>query len=89
MKFEDLVATPVETMSRIYSWLEVMPHTINPEKLTVRPHESDSHYRHKYLHRQQSRISPPKRHEVPPRIRELIANACRWYNEWFYPSSIR
>ncbi len=89
VKFEDLVAMPVETMSRIYSWLEVMPHTINPEKLTVRPHESDSHYRHKYLHRQQSCISPPKPHEVPPRIRELIANACRWYNEWFYPSSIR
>jgi len=85
VKFEELVAMPVETMSRIYSWLEVSPHTINPEKLMVRPHESDSHYRHKYLHRQQSRISPPKPHEVPPRIRDLITNTCRWYNDRFYP----
>jgi sulfotransferase len=85
IKFEDLVSNPVETMSRVYAWLELSPHAIDPEKLKVRPHESDSHYRHKYLHRQQGRISPPKPHEVPQRIRDLIANVCRWYNDWFYP----
>ena len=85
VKFEDLVAKPVETMSRIYSWLELSPHIIDIENLTVRAHESDSHYRYKYCHRQQGRISPPKPHDIPPRIKDLIAKACKWYNDWFYP----
>ena len=85
VKFEDLVSKPVETMLRIYAWLELSAHTIDIEHLTVRPHESDSHYRYKYLHRQQGSICPPKPHDVPPRIQNLIAKACKWYNDWFYP----
>ncbi len=87
VKFEDLVSQPKETMSRIYAWLEVAPHSIDPNLLTVRPHESDSHYRHKYLHRQQGSISPPNRHEIPPRIQNQIEQACGWYYEWFYPKN--
>ncbi len=87
IRFEDLVSNPVTTMSRIYAWLELSPHTIDPENLTVRPHESDSHYRHKYLHRQQGTVCPPSPHEVPLRIQELIAQACSWYNDWFYPEN--
>jgi sulfotransferase len=85
VKFEDLMARPVETMSRVYAWLGVSEHTINPKKLTVRQHESDSHYRNKYLHRQQSSIKAPKRHDIPPRIQNLIGQACGWYYDWFYP----
>ena len=85
VKFEDLMATPVETMSRIYAWLELSPHVIDVENLKVRPHESDSHYRYKYRHLQQGRISAPKPHVIPPRIQSLIAKACKWYNDWFYP----
>ena len=84
VRFEDLVSNPTKTMSSIFTWLAVSPHIINPGKLTIRPHESDSHYRYKYLHRQQGTISPPKPHEVPQRIRELIANSCRWYKDMFY-----
>jgi sulfotransferase len=87
IKFEDLVSQPKETMSHIYNWLGLSPHIIDPDNLTVRPHESDSHYRHKYRHQQQPRISPPARHEVPPRIQDLIQKACGWYYEWFYPKS--
>ncbi len=85
VKFEDLVARPAETMERVFKWLEVPTHKIDPKKLTVRPHESDSHYRNKYLHRQQAKLSAPKHHDIPPRIQALIENACGWYYEWFYP----
>jgi sulfotransferase len=85
VRFEDLMARPAETMAGVYQWLGVQPHKINPKRLTVRPHESDSHFRHKYLHRQQPHIAPPKVHDIPPRVQELIQKACGWYYEWFYP----
>lgn len=85
VKFEDLVAQPEKTMTQVFKWLGVSTHKIDPKKLTVRPHESDSHYRHKYQHKQQARIAMPTRHEIPPRIQELILRACGWYYEWFYP----
>ncbi|MEI6306628.1 MAG: sulfotransferase [Deltaproteobacteria bacterium] len=87
VKFEDLVAEPAATMSRIYAWLQLLPHTINPGQLTVTPQESDSHYRFKYLHRKQTTISPPLPHDVPPRIQKLIGKACQWYFDWFYPKN--
>jgi sulfotransferase len=62
-------------------------HKIDPKKLSVRPHESDSHYRHKYPHRQQGKIAPPRIHALPPRIQNLIEQACGWYYEWFYPAN--
>jgi sulfotransferase len=85
VKFEDLVAQPVQTMKHVFKWLGVAEHTIDTKRLTVRPHESDSHYRHKYLHRQQAKLAPPRHHDIPPRIQELIERACGWYYEWFYP----
>ncbi|MEI8186543.1 MAG: sulfotransferase [Chlorobiaceae bacterium] len=85
VKYEDLVLYPVATMNAIYAWLKLSPHTIDPNKLTVRPHESDSHYRYKYLHCQHTSISPPKYHVVPPRIEQFIGKNFRWYNEAFYP----
>ncbi|MDR3580134.1 MAG: sulfotransferase [Oryzomonas sp.] len=86
VKFEDLVTRPMETMSNVYSWMGVSPHIIDTDQLSVRPHESDSHYRHKYLHRQQTAIVAPRQHEIPPRIQNLIEQACGWYYEWFYPN---
>ncbi len=88
VKFEDLTVQPEQTMAAVYAWLGLTPHTINPRSLAVRPHESDSHYRNKYTHRQQNTISPPKRHEIPPRIQALIEQACAWYYEWFYPRPV-
>ena len=84
VRFEDLMAQPEQTMTTVYTWLGLSPHTIDINNLIVRPHESDSHYRCKYTHRQQSAILPPKRHEIPPRIQALIGQACGWYNEMFY-----
>jgi sulfotransferase len=89
VKFEDLMAQPVETMSKVYAWLEIGPHSIDPMKLTVHPHESDSHYRHKYRHQQYAHIVPPAPHDIPLRIQELIEHACGWYYEWFYPRKVR
>ena len=85
VRFEDLVAQPAATMSGIYQWLGLAAHTINPKQLTVRPHESDSHFRHKYLHKQQAEILPVRPHMIPARAQELIKKACAWYYEWFYP----
>ena len=85
VKFEDMVANPVDMMSRIYAWLQVSPHVIDPANLKVTPHESDSHYRFKYLHRKQTAIVPPPPHVIPLRIQRLIAKACNWYFELYYP----
>lgn len=87
VKFEDLMAQPAVTMSKLYGWLGLKPHAIDPQHLSVRAHESDSHYHNKYTHRQQAAISPPQRHEIPPRIQTQIEQACGWYYEWFYPRS--
>jgi sulfotransferase len=89
VKFEDLVSLQAKAMSQIYAWLGVSPHKINPASLTVRPHESDSHYRHKYLHNQQASISPPGQHAIPPRIQNQIEKACGWYYELFYPKHVK
>lgn len=86
LKFEDMMAEPVKVMSAVYDWLGLAPHRIDPKKISVRPHESDSHYRCKYLHRQQSSIHPPKPHEIPPRIEKQIQTACSWFYDWFYPA---
>jgi sulfotransferase len=85
VKFEDLMAQPVATMSNIYAWLGLAAYTIDPAKLTVNKHESDSHYRNKYLHKQHDHIAVPKPHVIPPRIQQQIETACAWYYEWFYP----
>lgn len=87
VKFEDLMAKPEETMDRVYAWLGLVPHEIDRTNLSVRAHESDSHYRHKYQHKQQAQISPPRLHDIPPRIQAHIRTACSWYYEWFYPSN--
>ena len=86
VKFEDLVSSTKQTMSQIFAWMGVSPLSFDTGSLTVRPHESDSHYRYKYLHKQQANIIPPKHHEIPPRIQNLIMKACVWYYESFYPN---
>lgn len=85
VRFEDLMGKPVETMALIYKWLGAAPHKVDPQNLTVRPHESDSHFRYKYLHRQKDSIAAPAAHEIPARVQELIKKACGWYYDWFYP----
>lgn len=85
VKFEDLVAQPQQTMSQVYSWLGVQPHALDTANLSLRPHESDSHYRYKYRHRQHASITPPQVHEVPPRIQALVRKAFGWYYDWLYP----
>lgn len=89
VKFEDMMANPVDTMVAVYTWLGMSPHRIDPTQLAVRLHESDSHYRCKYLHRQQASIAPPKHHDIPPRIQAQIERACAWYYEWFYPKGVK
>jgi len=85
VRFEDLMASPAETMQKVYRFLGVADHAIDAEKLTVRPHESDSHYRYKYRHRQQARIGAPQPHAIPVRIQRQIQQVNAWYYEWFYP----
>ena len=87
VRFEDLVSKPAETLAQIYQWLGLAPHPVDPQKLQVRAHESDSHFRNKYLHRQHACIAAPAAHAVPQRVQELIQRACGWYYEWFYPTA--
>lgn len=85
LRFEDLVAQPEANMSRLYAWLGLAPFRIDPENLRTGAHESDSHYRMKYPHRQGSRIVAPRRHDIPPRIQAQIDAAGAWYTRQYYP----
>jgi sulfotransferase len=72
-------------MSHLYAWLELAPHQINPQQLSIGIQESDSHYHMKYPHRQASEIKPPQRHDIPPRIQAQIESAYAWFYQSYYP----
>jgi sulfotransferase len=89
VRFEDLVAEPAKTMAAIHTWLGLAPQAVDLTKLTVRPHESDSHYRFKYRHKQRATFAPPKPHAIPPRIQARIQESFSWFYEWFYPGYLK
>lgn len=83
--FEHLMQEPVSVMADIFRWLGLPAHDINPQQLTVRPHESDSHYRYKYRHRTYQQISAPAQHAIPARIMADITRQFEWFYRLFYP----
>jgi sulfotransferase len=85
MRFEDLMEQPAACMSHIYSWLGLSPFVIDPNRLIVAAHESDSHYRMKYPHQQREHVIKPNRHDIPARIQAHIENAYAWYYQTYYP----
>jgi sulfotransferase len=85
LRFEDLMAQPAAAMQHLFAWLGMSPFEIDPEHLQQGVQESDSHYHMKYTHRQASRISVPKRHDVSPRIQAQIESACAWFYQLYYP----
>jgi len=89
VRFEDLMGQPAACMSHIYDWLGVSPLIIDTEQLGTGVQESDSHYRMKYTHKQASKITTPKQHEVAPRILALIEKAYAWYYQLYYPNSVK
>lgn len=66
--FERLMRDPLAVMADVHAFLGAQPHRFDPQQLRVRPHESDSHYRHKYPHRQHASIVEPAAHTIPSRI---------------------
>jgi sulfotransferase len=85
LRFEDLTAQPAASMSHVYAWLGLSPCKIDPERILARTGESDSHYRMKYPHKRSSRIGPPTRHEIPPRIQAQIESVWAWFYQLYYP----
>ena len=85
LRFEDLVERPVQCMSHIHAWLGLAPHEIDPDKLVAGAHESDSHYRMKYVHKQSTRVITPGRHEIPARMQAQIQSVYSWYYKLYYP----
>ena len=78
--FEHLMAEPLTAMQDLHRWLGLTLTPFDPERLPVRPHESDSHYRCKYSHRTHGRLQPPAPHPVPPRIaRSLRGQFADYY----------
>ena len=83
--FEPLINQPVDSMNTLFDWIELAPHAINPDQLTVQPHESDSYYRFKYSHATRSSIGVPPPHPISPRIARWIVNKNNWFFERYYP----
>lgn len=84
VSFEALTDNPVEIMKTIWKWLGLPNAGLDPENLTVKPHESDSYYRFKYRHRTFSSIRPPEVHKIPPRVEAAIMKKFGWFFEQFY-----
>jgi sulfotransferase len=83
--FERLARDPNAVLADICRFLDLPPRAVDPNKRTVRAHERDSHYRHKYPHRQYAAIEPPTVHTVPARIQGEIEKTYGWYYDHFYP----
>ena len=89
MVFEHLLQDPVAVMAGIYDWLGLPAPVFDPNNLTVKPHESDSYYRFKYLHKTHGQIKPPHPHLVPKRIQQQLQQQFAWFYETFYPGASR
>ncbi len=83
--FEYLTQNPKEAVEEMFDWLGLKKAKVNPNKLTTRPHESDSYYRFKYRHETRTSISAPSRHIIPPRVEEGLRKNYKWYFDQFYP----
>jgi sulfotransferase len=83
--FEQLMDDPQTVMAEVYKWIGVRPHAFDPRQLAVRAHESDSHYRNKYPHRQHAAVEPPHKHDIPLRIQREVERTYAWYYDQFYP----
>jgi sulfotransferase len=83
--YEHMMRDPVAAIADVHRWIGLEPHRFDPRRLTVRPHESDSHYRHKYPHRQLPSIEAPPVHPIPARIQGEIERTYAWFYDHFYP----
>ncbi len=85
IEFNALVHQPREVMNTLYDWLEMPRFAFDPDKLSVKPHESDSYYRFKYPHKTRERITPPPPHAVPEQLKTEIHQRFAWFYQTFYP----
>jgi sulfotransferase len=83
--FEHLMREPVTVMREIYQWLKLPDVPLDPQRLQVKPHESDSYYRFKYRHQTYPQIQPPARHPIPQRIEAELRKNFAWFYQTFYP----
>ena len=84
MRFEDLMRDPAAVMNKIYTWLGLPEKDLDLNRLSTTIRESDSHYRMKFLHTQQTKIGQPGHHTVSPRIQAQIETAYAWYYQTYY-----
>jgi len=85
--FEYLTENPSAATEEMFDWLGLPKAKINTDKLSTRPHESDSYYRFKYRHETRQSISAPAHHNIPPRVEEGLRNNFKWYFDQFYPGT--
>ena len=85
IEFDALVQRPRAVMETLYDWLGVPNHAFDPDRLQVKPHESDSYYHFKYLHQTRARIEPPAPHVVPEQLKTEIYRRFPWFYQTFYP----
>jgi sulfotransferase len=83
--FEYLTSNPAAATEELFDWLGLKKTKIDPNKLTTRPHESDSYYRFKYRHETRPSISSVARRDIPPRVEEGLRKNFKWYFDKFYP----
>ncbi|MEM9922183.1 MAG: sulfotransferase [Cyanobacteria bacterium P01_D01_bin.50] len=85
--FEHLIGEPVTVMQDIYQWLGLSSSDFDPQNLRTKPHESDSHYRFKYLHKTYEKILPPTNHLISSRIQKNLRQKFTWFYNTFYPNN--
>lgn len=86
--FEHLQQEPEAVLENIFQWLGLSAISIDWQKLKVKPHESDSHYRYKYRHQTYPTLKSPQLHLVPPRIQSRLQQQYAWFYRAFYPGLV-
>lgn len=85
VKFEHLLADPKTNMDRITNWMGLEPFDYDFENIEQITHESDSHYRFKYRHVINKKLSTPDAPLIAPRIFQEIYTRFNSYYQNFYP----
>ncbi|MGB4879049.1 MAG: sulfotransferase [Thiolinea sp.] len=84
--FEHLMQEPSLVMQGVFHWLQLDAVQLNLASLPVTPHESDSYYRFKYLHKTQNHLQAPAVHLISPRIQAELERNFPWFYQTFYPA---
>ena len=90
LRYEDLMENPQAVMSALFEFVGVDDYKIDFNNIKQVTWESDSHYRFKYMHKINSKLTPANKDlsDITPSVIDEIAGRYSWYYRSYYPDVI-